>query len=161
MNVGPRPDGTIGPESSQRLLELGKWLATNGESIYGTRRGPIAPQPWGVSTAKGSKDRPSEIFLHILEPDAETPIILNEAAASLTPYLFGKDAPLRLTQSAGGMALDLPRDARTADRHDRRAASAGHSAAERVRPRLRPECRSMDRDERAVSQAPDRRDGRR
>ena len=111
LNVGPRPDGTIGPESSQRLLEVGKWLATYGESVYGTRRGPIAPQPWGVSTAKGSKDRPSEIFLHILKPEAETPIILNEATASLTPYLFGKDRPLKLTQAAGGMALGLPEDA--------------------------------------------------
>ena len=114
MNVGPNPDGTIGPDASRRLLELGKWLSTNGESIYGTRRGPIAPQPWGVSTAKGSTDRPSEVFLHVLEPDAESPIILREAAASLTPYLYGKDAPLRLTQASGGMALDLPRDARKA-----------------------------------------------
>ncbi len=109
MNVGPNPDGTIGPDASRRLLELGKWLSTNGESIYGTRRGPIPPQPWGVSTAKGSKDRPSEVFLHILESDGESPIILREAAASLTPYLYGTDAPMRLTQASGGMALDLPR----------------------------------------------------
>jgi alpha-L-fucosidase len=112
VNVGPRPDGTIGPHESQRLLELGKWLAVNGESIYGTRRGPIAPQPWGVSTAKGSKDRPTEVFLHVLKSDAGAPIILGEATASLSPYLFGKDTPLRLTQAAGGMALEVPKDAR-------------------------------------------------
>src|SRR5262249_43664475 len=30
VNVGPRPDGTIGPEFAQRLLEVGKWLAKYG-----------------------------------------------------------------------------------------------------------------------------------
>jgi alpha-L-fucosidase len=54
VNIGPKPDGTISTEFSQRLLELGKWLGKYGESVYGTRRGPIPPQPWGISTAKGS-----------------------------------------------------------------------------------------------------------
>ena len=114
VNVGPRPDGTIDPESSQRLIELGKWLGTYGESIYGTRAGPIAPQAWGVSTAKASKNGAGGVFLHILDTGAGKPIILNEAAASLTPYLFGRDDPLRLTQAPGGMALNVSRDARGA-----------------------------------------------
>ncbi len=113
LNVGPRPDGTINLESRQRLTDVGKWLATYGDSIYGTRRGPIAPRSWGVSTAKGEKDRPDEIYLHILKPDPRTPIILDKATSSWTPYLFGKDRPLRLTQSPTGMALALPEDAVT------------------------------------------------
>ena len=37
LNIGPRPDGTI-PEPEQKiLLEVGRWLAVNGECIYGTR----------------------------------------------------------------------------------------------------------------------------
>ncbi len=37
LNVGPRADGTI-PEEEQAVLgEIGKWLAVNGEAIYGTR----------------------------------------------------------------------------------------------------------------------------
>jgi alpha-L-fucosidase len=41
LNIGPRPDGTI-PEPEQRTLrEIGRWLAENGEAIYGTR-------PWQV-----------------------------------------------------------------------------------------------------------------
>jgi alpha-L-fucosidase len=41
LNIGPRPDGTIPEEEEHLLLEIGKWLDTNGEAIYGTR-------PWKI-----------------------------------------------------------------------------------------------------------------
>jgi alpha-L-fucosidase len=42
LNVGPDGTGRI-PETSQRYLrEVGKWLAANGESIYGTTCSPIS-----------------------------------------------------------------------------------------------------------------------
>lgn len=37
LNVGPRPDGTIPDEAANLLLDIGEWLAVNGEAIYGTR----------------------------------------------------------------------------------------------------------------------------
>jgi alpha-L-fucosidase len=36
LNVGPRPDGTIPEAAADVLRGLGRWLAVNGESIYGT-----------------------------------------------------------------------------------------------------------------------------
>ncbi|MGH9673234.1 MAG: alpha-L-fucosidase, partial [Bryobacteraceae bacterium] len=50
LNVGPMPSGRIQPEFVERLREMGQWMRKNGESIYGTRGGPIAPRPWGVTT---------------------------------------------------------------------------------------------------------------
>ena len=41
LNIGPRPDGTIPEEEQRILLEIGQWLSTNGDAIYGTR-------PWKV-----------------------------------------------------------------------------------------------------------------
>lgn len=37
LNVGPKADGTITEEETRILLDIGKWLETNGEAIYGTR----------------------------------------------------------------------------------------------------------------------------
>ena len=37
LNVGPKSDGTIPEEARSILLEMGAWLKTNGEAIYGSR----------------------------------------------------------------------------------------------------------------------------
>lgn len=62
LNVGPRPDGTLDPVSVERLAGIGQWLDKYGESVYGTRGGPIAPQPWGVAT-----HTPTTIYLHLID----------------------------------------------------------------------------------------------
>jgi len=62
LNVGPMPNGEIQPEFTERLREVGKWTARYGESIYGTRGGPAAPGPWGVTTQRGST-----VYVHVLD----------------------------------------------------------------------------------------------
>jgi alpha-L-fucosidase len=37
LDIGPAADGTIPVIMQQRLIDMGKWLKTNGEAIYGTR----------------------------------------------------------------------------------------------------------------------------
>ena len=36
LNVGPKADGTIPEDQQEILLQIGDWLSTNGEAIYGT-----------------------------------------------------------------------------------------------------------------------------
>ncbi|HJW07603.1 MAG TPA: alpha-L-fucosidase [Rhodanobacter sp.] len=41
LDIGPRPDGSIVPQERAVLLDIGRWLATNGAAIYGSH-------PWRV-----------------------------------------------------------------------------------------------------------------
>jgi alpha-L-fucosidase len=36
LNVGPKPNGEIPEQATALLTEIGRWLAINGEAIYGT-----------------------------------------------------------------------------------------------------------------------------
>jgi alpha-L-fucosidase len=62
LNVGPMPDGTIQADHVDRLKQVGEWLQKNGETVYGTRGGPLPPRPWGVTTQKGER-----VFVHVLD----------------------------------------------------------------------------------------------
>lgn len=61
MNIGPQPDGELPEVAVQRLAEMGEWMKTYGETIYGTRGGYVGPHPWGGTTQKGDK-----LYVHIL-----------------------------------------------------------------------------------------------
>jgi alpha-L-fucosidase len=37
LGIGPKPDGTLPAEATQRLAEIGQWTSKNGEAIYATR----------------------------------------------------------------------------------------------------------------------------
>jgi alpha-L-fucosidase len=62
LNVGPTAEGAIPQPSVERLEAMGKWLARNGDSVYGTRPGPIQGAAWGRTTQKGNT-----VYLHVFE----------------------------------------------------------------------------------------------
>ena len=67
LNIGPQPDGALPAAAVERLEGIGEWLRANGETVYGTTAGPVAPRDWGVTTRKGDK-----VYIHVLNwPDEE------------------------------------------------------------------------------------------
>jgi len=67
LNVGPKPDGTIQDEFVTRLRAIGRWMRTNGESIYDTTASPFERMSYfGRATVKGSK-----LYLHVFDWPAD------------------------------------------------------------------------------------------
>ena len=76
LNIGPKPDGSVRKEETQRLEEIGRWLKKNGESIYGCGKIPRGfGGDWGagmlgMSTAKGNT-----VYMHIFRWPGNTATI--------------------------------------------------------------------------------------
>jgi len=102
LNVGPMPNGKIQPEFGERLHAMGEWMRKNGDSVYGTRGGPIKPRPWGVTTRKGSR-----IYVHVLDwPDEVLTLPAIEGVQSAK--LFSSGQPVSVKTVEGATLLHLP-----------------------------------------------------
>ena len=56
LNVGPMPDGRLPHPALERMEKIGKWLAKNGEAIYGTRTASIASiKSWRFTKGKDGR----------------------------------------------------------------------------------------------------------
>jgi alpha-L-fucosidase len=104
LNVGPKPDGTIQPDHVERLKKMGAWLRENGESIYGTRGGPVPPRNWGVTTRKGDK-----VYLHALEPEDEVIVLPDFGREIASAKLMHGGKSIRYEKTDFGTVLHLPK----------------------------------------------------
>lgn len=66
LNIGPRANGDVPFEISQRMLDMGKWLVVNGESIYGAEAFDLDKDlhDWGKITCKNEGNK-TKLYLHI------------------------------------------------------------------------------------------------
>jgi alpha-L-fucosidase len=67
LNVGPMPNGEIQDEHINSLKKIGLWVKENGETIYGTRKGPSEPNDQFITTKKQNK-----IYIHVLDSSIES-----------------------------------------------------------------------------------------
>jgi len=63
VNIGPNGRGEIPKKTKEILLEIGEWLADNGEAIYGCGPADIPTPQWGLLTQKGKT-----IYAHVFLP---------------------------------------------------------------------------------------------
>jgi alpha-L-fucosidase len=103
LNIGPMPNGEIEDEFVTRLHAIGKWMSRYGETIYGTRGGPIAPADWGVTTQKDDK-----IYVHVLQWKAPLLALPPIQKTIKNAQEFGTGSSVEFKQSSDGVVLKVP-----------------------------------------------------
>ena len=111
LNVGPMPNGTIQPAFADRLREMGAWLKTYGESIYGTNGGPVKPGGWGVTTQRGNI-----IYVHVLDPSLTVLALPGITKPVRDTLMMNGGSKVNFAVSEGSVVLQLPK--RAADEID-------------------------------------------
>lgn len=104
LNVGPKPSGEFPADQVAVLKKMGKWLQKNGESIYGTRGGPIPNGTWGGMTFKDNK-----IYVHVMNwPEDGSPLQIPALDKEIVSFrgLNVKHPEVRQTKSGTEISLD-------------------------------------------------------
>ncbi len=106
LNVGPKPDGTIQEEFTVRLKEIGQWMKANGETVYGTRGGPVSPRNWGVTTQTATK-----VYVHVLDWQDEMLAVPSLGKVKNARLLNGQKVEMAAAGSGVMFKLPAQRDA--------------------------------------------------
>jgi len=105
INIGPRADGTI-PEIMERtLLQVGEWLKTNGEAIYGTTYWDTFEDGDFRFTRKGDA-----LYAIALQwPEEETVTLTTLAGKKVKSVeMLGLGEAVRFTQNGRGLTITMP-----------------------------------------------------
>ena len=102
MNIGPQPDGCLPQVAVERLKEMGEWMQTYGETIYGTRGACVAPHPWGVTTQKDDR-----LFVHILDLQDKALFLPLEGQKVKRAMDFASRQTVKFKRVDGGIVLQL------------------------------------------------------
>ena len=125
LNIGPMQTGEVPAAEVERLQEVGKWLAVNGESIYATQPTLFGPEAGEFSATEKDKTgkpkfvpswkwrsttKPEEVYVHLFEWPAPA-FHLDKMPRKVTgAYLLADKAktPLKVTKNGDGLDIALP-----------------------------------------------------
>ncbi len=101
LNVGPDAEGVIPAPSVKILEEAGRWVAENGEAIYGTTASPLQAPAWGRITRKGNR-----LYLIVFQWPASGRLSLALSNPVRKAALL-KGGEVNVNRSADGTGIDI------------------------------------------------------
>ncbi|NLP10712.1 hypothetical protein GX408_09990, partial [bacterium] len=110
LNVGPTSEGLIPQPSIERLQDIGRWLDTNGEAIYGTNASPFSEITWGRVTQKKS-GRSVRLYLHVFDWPGDGKLVVPGLEAKIVKVYPLASAAIRLAteKKDGELYIDVSR----------------------------------------------------
>ncbi|TWU38864.1 Alpha-L-fucosidase [Novipirellula aureliae] len=104
LNVGPLPSGEFPADQVAILESMGQWLHQNGESLYGTRGGPVPNGKWGGTTQLDNK-----IYVHILNWPADgSPLVLSAPDLRIANSKGLNVDQVTVKKTNAGIEIDVP-----------------------------------------------------
>jgi alpha-L-fucosidase len=110
LNVGPMANGTIPELQLARLQGLGRWLATNGEAIYGSRPWTRAEGTTTGNLAVRFTQKGKDLFAIVLGFPKRPAVTIRHLAVNRGSEieLLGHPAPLIWKQRGPDLSITLP-----------------------------------------------------
>jgi len=112
LDVGPRADGTIGPEQASRLRGLGAWIRRNEAAVFGTTRGIPAGHVYAPTTVADDR-RTLYVFCYDPPRECVTVTGLTSQVKRITVLGTGEELTHRryggFDVVPGVLAIDAPR----------------------------------------------------
>jgi alpha-L-fucosidase len=127
LNIPQRPDGTLDDECTYLLQSMARWIAINGEGIYGTRPWKVAGEgpssvliegfreeavPWTIEDFRFTSKGKQVYAFPMKWPEGGRTVVrslaLGAVASVAEVKLLGYDGPVKFEQTTRGLAVDLP-----------------------------------------------------
>jgi alpha-L-fucosidase len=107
LNVGPKPDGSLPVPAIRRLREIGAWMLSNNESIYGTMPIKEITPTEGICFAQKTENGRHIIyvFMNKYTEEIEIPFELSKVSSC---SILESGMPLVTVQTSKGFNIQIP-----------------------------------------------------
>ena len=108
LNIGPTGEGLFPEPIVERLEDMGKWMAVNSESIYGTHASPFAKLIWGRCTQK-KHDGGTTLYLQVFDWPKDGKLLLPGLENKVkSASLLADGKKLKFEKTPAGVLIDVP-----------------------------------------------------
>lgn len=106
LNIGPDANGNVPTEAVTRLNDVGEWMKTYGDAIYGSQRSPIHPE-WGQITRKDN-NKTSDLYLCVFDWPKDGKLVLDANYKVKGASMLHDGSRLKVSRKDGKITIDVP-----------------------------------------------------
>lgn len=107
LNIGPKPDGSFPVPAVQRLREIGAWVYTNGEAIYGTK--PVKKEVETEIYLTQKQESGENILYIILKKETEKINLDINPSTVIDCKVVGTNMDVSFSKKGNGIEIDIPK----------------------------------------------------